>query len=454
PPGASGFVNDTHGAPISTVLWDQYAYLAEYGLEKLIPREITSVEAEGLVRDLVPRALRRPADLRVAEILKRMGGKSGEQLVETVKQELRTILMSPGFLYRGLLMERQPETGQQAVDEFELAERLSYFLWEDMPDAELTEVAANGTLRNPEVLARQVDRLLASPKARSLAESFGVQWLQLDQIDEVSSDANARATLKSQPIDFLAHLFTQDRPIMELIDSKTAFANYLTAKYYGNDRKQLKKHIKPKGVERQIAPNQEITLEHATERGGIMTIPGVLAMNHGPIHRGTWMLQAILGEHLGEPPADIPPIKPNPPGKKLTFRERFEDHRSNSACARCHQKIDPLGFALQAYDDDGMFKPSDDIDTSGKLPTGETFQDYAELKEILLTARRETIIRNAVERTLSYALCRNLELHDQPTVKAMTKSLHESNGTWRDLFLEVATSLPFQETIISSQDPS
>ncbi|MEM0927127.1 MAG: DUF1585 domain-containing protein, partial [Planctomycetota bacterium] len=99
-------------------------------------------------------------------------------------------------------------------------------------------------------------------------------------------------------------------------------------------------------------------------------------------------------------------------------------------------------------------KPSDDIDTSGKLPTGETFQDYAELKEILLTARRETIIRNAVERTLSYALCRNLELHDQPTVKAMTKSLHESNGTWRDLFLEVATSLPFQETIISSQDPS
>lgn len=454
PPGASGFVNDTHGAPISTVLWDQYAYLAEYGLEKLIPGEMTSAEAENLIRDFVPRALRRPADERVEEILKRTTGTSGADLVEVVKAELKTILMSPGFLYRGLFMERQPGSRQQAVDDFELAERLSYFLWEDMPDAELAEVAANGTLRDPEVLARQVDRLLASPKARSLAESFGVQWLQLDQIDEVNNDANARATLKSQPIDFLAYLFTQDRPIMELIDSKTAFANYLTAKYYGDDRKQLKKHIKPKGVERQVAPNQEISLEHATERGGIMTIPGVLAMNHGPIHRGTWMLQAILGEHLGEPPADIPPIKPNPPGKKLTFRERFEDHRSNSACARCHQKIDPLGFALQAYDDDGMFKPSEGIDTSGRLPTGETFQDYAELKEILLTARRESIIRNAVERTLSYALCRKLELHDQPTVKAITKTLDESNGTWRDLFVEVANSLPFRETIILSQDPS
>tara|TARA_R110002096_G_scaffold11515_9_gene42373 strand:- start:1113 stop:2945 length:1833 start_codon:yes stop_codon:yes gene_type:complete len=450
PPGASGFVNDTHGAPLSAVLWDQYSYLADVALERWVNDDLSIEQAETMIREFVPRALRRPvSEHQMANILESIADKDGEALSAAVRNELKVVLMSPAFMYRGLLMEGEP--GQQPVDDFELAERLSYFLWEDMPDAELMQLAGEGTLAESGVLARQLDRMLDSPKARSLAESFGVQWLGLDQIDEAFSDANQRETMKSQPIDFLDYLFTENRPVMELVDSKTAFANYLTAKYYGNDRKQIQRHIKPKGVEQQVAPNQKIVLEHAHDRGGILTIPGVLAMNHGPILRGTWMLRAILGEHLGEPPADVPPIKPSPPGQELTFRERFEQHRSNVACARCHQKIDPLGFALQAYSDDGAFRPSAEIDTSGKLPSGETFQDYAELKAILLTNQREAIIRNAVERTMSYALCRKLELHDQPAVKAITQTIHESDGTWRDLFFEVVTSLPFRETMIISQ---
>ncbi len=453
PPGASGFVNDTHGAPLSTVLWDQYSYLADVALERWIGDELNFDQAETLIREFLPRALRRPVpEGQIAPILESIRNKEGKALSAAVRNELKVVLMSPAFLYRGLLMEGK--SGRQPVDDFELAERLSYFLWEDVPDAELMKLAFDGTLGESGILAQQVDRMLASPKARSLAESFGVQWLGLDQIEEAFSDANQKVTMKSQPIDFLNYLFTENRPVMELIDSKTTFANYLTAKYYGDDRKQLERHIKPKGVEQQVAPNQKITLEHTTERGGILTVPGVLAMNHGPILRGTWMLRTILGEHLGEPPADIPAIQPSPPGQKLTFRERFEAHRSSAACARCHQKIDPLGFALQAYSDDGSFKPSKQIDTSGKMPTGETFQDYAELKAILLTHQREAIIRNAVERTMSYALCRKLELHDQPTVKAIAQTIHETDGTWRDLFLEVVNSLPFQETMIVSSGPS
>ncbi len=188
-------------------------------------------------------------------------------------------------------------------------------------------------------------------------------------------------------------------------------------------------------------------------------MPGILTMNQGPIQRGTWMLRRILGEQLGEPPADIPAIKGNPRGQNLTFRERFELHRADAGCARCHEKIDPLGFALEAYDINGQFllstdrrvtKKSKPIDTSGKLPSGETFNDFAELKAILLTSQREPIVRNIVERTLAYALCRKLTRSDQPIVDAITKNLCDNDGTWQSLFLQVANSLPFRETIIET----
>jgi hypothetical protein len=187
-------------------------------------------------------------------------------------------------------------------------------------------------------------------------------------------------------------------------------------------------------------------------------MPGILTMNIGPIQRGTWMLRQILGEQLGEPPADIPAIQPSPPGENLSFRERFEAHRSDASCARCHEKIDPLGFALDGYDQNGKFMLASDqakgkklpppIDTSGKLPTGEAFKDFAELKAILMTSQRETIVRNIVEHTLAYALCRKLVRSDQPTVDRITKNLCENDGTWKSLFVQIANSLPFRKTII------
>lgn len=480
PPGASGFINDTHRARLSPNIWDQYLHLSNAALEKLFsksgrtqlgeflsaslpdewqPEDLSQKQAERLIRTFVPRALRRPApENQLSRMLSVISGKGGAELLTATKFELRAVLMSPQFFYRGLLMKGEPGK-QQAVDSFELAERLSYFLWEDRPDEELTRLALDGSLSDEKILNAQVSRMLVSPKARSLAESFGAQWLGIDSLDElVGKDPIRHHALKNQAIDFLNYLFTEQRPVMELIDSKVTFVNQGTSGFYGKDRQRMKRYTKSKGIERQRTPNQKLELVHAEGRGGLLTMPGILTMNQGPIQRGTWMLRRIMGVEVGEPPADTPPIKGSPRGKNLSFRERFEAHRSNPSCARCHVKIDPLGFALEAYDRNGQFldsserlkgKPST-IDSSGKLPSGETFKNFAELKSILSTSQQEVIVRNIVEQTLSYALCRKLTRSDQAVVDAISENLCENKGTWSSLFQQVANSVPFRETMIEA----
>lgn len=480
PPGDSGFINDTHRARLSPVVLEQYHHLSQAALEKLFSlsgreqlggllgetlsaewraEDLAPEQAEKLIRVFAPKAWRRPVpDEILSKMLSGIEGKTGVDLVAATKFELQAVLLSPAFFYRGLLMTGDPGK-QQPVDSYELAERLSYFLWEDSPDDELTRLAADGSLADGKVLNAQVVRMLSSTKARSLAESFGEQWLALKNLDDlVGKDPIRHHALKVQIVEFLNYLFTENRPVMELIDSKVTFVNQGTSGFYGKDRQQLKRFTKVKGIERQRTPHQRLELVHAEGRGGLLTMPGILTMNQGPIQRGTWMLRRILGVRVGEPPADTPPIKGNPPGKKLTFRERFELHRSHASCARCHEKIDPLGFALEGYDRSGQFlhsaerlkqKPSK-IDTSGKLPGGESFENFAELKSILLTKQREGIVRNVVEQTLAYALCRKLTHRDQVVVDNITKNLCENNGTWLSLFQQVANSLPFRETIFEA----
>jgi hypothetical protein len=477
PPGSSGFINDTHGAALSPAIWEQYAFLTDSAIERLFapkqrpqleamigeklppkwePSTLTLDQSRSLIQRFVPRALRRHvSDERLRTSLDPLKDKSGPDLLKALKFEMKAVLLSPAFLYRGLLVERFPGT-QRQVDPFELAERLSYFLWEDQPDDELMALASNGSILKKEVITTQVKRMLKSPQARNLAESFGVQWLGIANLDEMIKNPISHHSLRTQPVLFLNHLFTENRPVIELINSKTTFVNEGVSGFYGQDRGKMKRHPKPKGIERQTTPFNKFTLEKATWRGGIITMPGILTMNRGPIQRGTWLLRRVLGVRLGEPPADVPPIKPAPRGQKLTFRERFERHRTDPSCARCHEKIDPLGFALDAYDANGRFidrngKTANGPDTSGKLPTGESFENYAGLKEILLGPQKEKIIRNSVERTLSYAMCRKLSRTDQPTIDRITKSIVKDNGTWEDLFVEIVNSLPFRETIFEGE---
>lgn len=465
PPGKSGFKNDTHANPMTVHIWDQYASLCDTAIEDLFsPRRrselnalagplksehITQEIAARLVRRFTTKAWRRPlSDDEFATITARFAGLKDEPLTTAVKLELKAILMSPSFNHRGLRMPLKP--GQrQPVDGYELAERLSYFLWADMPDDQLFAHAEAGELSNAETLADEIDRMLASPKARSLADVFGEEWFTLKEIEGLNNNPPVMVALKSQPLDFLDYLFTQNRPLLELVDSKTTFVSPFTARNYGADAKQLKRYSKQRGIEVEVVPNQKIELLKTTERGGILTIPGVLAMNKGPINRGAWVLDRILGDPLPDPPANVGQVAGNKRGENLSFRERFEQHRSQAACAVCHDKIDPIGFALEGFNNSGAYvlTKTKNIDTSGQLPSGESFTGIAELKTILATSRRQTVLRNIVRRTMSYALCRKLTLYDYSTVESLVSQMDESNGTWRDLFVAIAATPQFQETI-------
>lgn len=485
PPGKSGFQNDTHANPLTLPVWNQYSILVDAGLEELFsparrkelqvytgPIEgafFSNEQAKQLIAKFAAKAWRRPVLVDdLTKLTSRVNGLTNEALVTETKLILKSTLMSPRFLYRGLQMPTAT-TGRQKVDAYELAERLSYFLWADMPDAELLATAADGAIFETTVMKTQIERMLASPKARSLTDDFATQWLALDEIEKVSDNEPLMVALKSQPLDFMHYLFTENRPLLELIDSETAFVSAHTARMYGADAKQMQRYSKQKGIEIEIVPNQRIKLIETGVRGGILTMPGVLAMNKGPIIRGVWVLQRILGDDLPEPPANVGQVQGNKRGENLTFRERFEQHRANASCAVCHDKIDPLGFALEGFNGGGAYmlkgyrptkkelkrgyKPvnASQIDTSGKLPSGETFQTIEQLKKILATTQREQVIRNMVRQTMAYALCRKLKAHDQPTVQAIVTKLSETNGTWQDLFVAIATSPQFQQTIVEEK---
>ncbi len=480
PPGASGFFNDTHSTPLSSSLLESYAYLAGVSLDRLFSKKgkdslsrmigqngdwdgkITPTLAEEIVQSFLPRILRRTVpEERIKAVLDPLKDKQGKELVSALKFELKTALISPEFLYRGFLANPEGSIGRKSVDAFELAERISYFLWEDMPDDELFQSARNGDLQDKAEVGRQVARMLADPRARNLSESFGVQLLGLSSIDDqIKNNPIHLHAMRTQPRDFLHYLFTEDRPVMELLDSNVTFVNQSTSGFYGNDRKRLAPFHKPRGIERQRTMNQRLELKEAEGRGGILTMPSILSMNHGPILRGTWILRTILGVRLGEPPADVPPIKPPPRGQKMTFRERFEAHRSNATCARCHEKIDPIGFALDGYDKNGKYLLASyhkrgnqpPIDTSGKLPSGEVFENFQGLKSILLTNRREQVIRNLTTRLLSYALCRKLGRGDHSVVEEIASKASLENSTWQELLIEVANSTPFRETVFGTME--
>ena len=502
PPGPSGFKNDTSANPLTTNVWEQYSFLLDDALEQwlslgnrnrlevitgpITSKHMTPEQCEKLLNWMLRRIYRRtPTTETIQTCVASIRGKEGTELESALRMELKSVLMSLPFIYRGLLAtvddlkvrdQDDSPVSYGRVDDHELAERLSYFLWGDMPDERLMQLADEGTLRIPETYASEIARMLADPKSRNLAENFGLEWFSLDEILTVSKNPPVSHALRQQPIDFLNYLFIEGRPLLELIDSKVAFVNPHTAKFYPGDRKRMAAYKKQRGIEVEAVPNQRLELVGTSERGGLLTMPGILTMNRGPVMRGTWMLEKVLGEHLPDPPADVGQVKPNQTGENLTFRERFELHRSDATCAICHNKIDPLGFAMQAYDSTGAYNPTglnptkgknrkqkknkvkeDEhafvdpplLDTSGRLPGGQSFEDFRELKQILLTSQRRRIIENIVKRTLSYALARELNVHDMPTVDEISSELDRHGnlelreGSYHDLIHLVVNSLPF-----------
>ena len=370
--------------------------------------------------------------------------------VDAVRYSVQTLLTSPEFL---LLFEPSaPNAPLRALSDFELATRLSYFLWSTMPDSELLRVAAAGKLREPAVRQAQVKRMLAHPMARQFAENFAGQWLGVREYDSVipaldykDYDAALREANQEEPIAFFEEVLRNDLSVLNFIDSDFTMANERLAKFYG-------------------IPNvageefRRAALQPEQHRGGVLTMAGLLTyLSDGtrtqPVRRGAWILEEIFNNPPAPPPPNAGEIQPNASGKNLTVRERLEMHRNEPTCASCHAKIDPLGLALENYDAIGAWRTKQNgegfrsgnapaIDATGKLPSGREFKNPGEFKQALL-AEKDRFARALTQKVLTYALGRPVGYTDTDTVEQITAQLAANQYRMHSLIQAVVGSEPF-----------
>jgi len=362
-----------------------------------------------------------------------------------VRRLIARVLVSSAFLYRG----EKAAAGEKAapVNDWELATRLSFFLWSSAPDAELRALAASGQLHEPEVLAAQMRRMVKDAKSERLAREFGCQWLHvrdLATLDEKSERhfptfVSLRGAMQEETERFFTDLFQQDRPVLSLIDADHVFVNGPLARHYG-----LK--VSGEGWQR-------VDGVRAQGRGGVLAFASTLARQSGasrtsPILRGNWLTEVLLGDKLPRPPKDVP-ILPETAPQGLTERQLIEKHSSDPVCARCHQRVDPFGFALEGFDAIGRARSKDaaglDIDTRTVLPGGVSVDGLNGLRDYLLTRRQDDFLRQFSRKLLGYALGRAVQLSDKPLLDAMVARLKTGEGRVGGALELIVLSSQFRE---------
>jgi len=410
--------------------------------------------ARKILSDFSRRAFRRPVRAEEVERLLKvydLSAKDGDSFERSVQNALQAVLVSPHFLFRVELNSSAPgastSTTARSLSGWELASRLSYFLWSSMPDEELLNLAASGELEKPEVLEKQARRMLRDPKAGALVENFGEQWLTLRNLKTAAPDPQRfptfneelRAAMLKETQLFLQAIIREDRSVMELFDANYTFLNERLAKHYGI----------PGVTGDQF---RRVSLSGG-QRGGILKQASILTVTSNPtrtnpVKRGKWILEQILGTPPPPPPPNVPELKEDD-GKMLigSVRERLEQHRKDPSCASCHSRLDPLGFALENYDPVGAWREkdgNDPVDASGTLPTGDRFKGPAEFQKILLKQKGQ-IVRNLSERMLTYALGRGVEHEDRCTVDEITASAAKNGYRFSSLVASVVKSEPFRK---------
>ncbi len=375
---------------------------------------------------------------------------SGQSFHDAVRVGLAAALTSPKFLY---LVEPSPGAGPRPLDGYELASRLSYFLWNSMPDAALSELAAGGGLAEPAAVRAQVRRMLADPKAARFVESFGAQWLRTDTFlafepgertyrdyDEALGAAAVR-----EPLEFLRHLLDEKRSALEFLDSDFAMVNARLARHYGID-----------GVSGDAFRPAE--LPPGSPRGGLLGMMGVhLAGSDGvrtkPVSRAVYVREVLFNDPPDPPPPNAGEVEPNIRGERLTVRERLLQHLEIESCASCHRSLDPYGLALENFNVIGAWRDRQDgeefrgertppIDASGRLPNGEPFADFAEFRA-LLAAQGDRFRRALAEKLFVYALGRPLEPGDDSALNDAVAAVRAGGDTFHALIESIATSRQF-----------
>lgn len=386
-----------------------------------------------------------------------------------VRESLRSVLSSPSFLMRTDSRDVRPGG---ALGDYALASRLSYFLWASMPDDELFELAREGSLADPRAIEAQAARMLRDRKAREMSDTFAVQWLQLNELFGAQPDVerfkryyiyDAFGTNKGNlGLDMLAEalllfetVMIEDRPALDFLDARYAYLNSRLMKHYRLDEafdRQLKQAANQLG--KRDALRFFRVEPPGRARGGVLDLGATLTMNStplrtSPVFRGAWVLEAIFNRPPLPPPNAVPALEEQKrEAGHLTVRQKLEAHRRNPACAACHNRIDPLGHALENFDPVGVWRTHDEgaaIDPSGELAGGRRFATPAEFKDALLV-RKDEFARGFAEHLLSYALNRKIEHYDMPAVRAMVDNAAQKEYRFSRFVVEAALSRPFRYT--------
>ena len=377
------------------------------------------------------------------QVLFRGARASGDDYVTAMRLPVRAALVSPAFLFR----TEEVETGGGAyrVSGRELANRLSYFLWLSLPDERLAELGARGSLADPEVLEAEVVRMLKDPRSQRMSRVFGMQWLRIGGLGQKirpdralfphADDALLEA-MKEESVLFIDSVFREDRPLRTLLDADYTFANERLAAHYGMS-----------GVAGDEMRRVRIDGD-GMGRGGVLTQASVLTVTSSPrrsspVFRGKWILDVMLGQPPPPPPPNIPALGAAAERDVVSLREALGAHRAEAACASCHDRIDPLGFALEAFDATGRLREGR-VDNAGVLPDGSAFEGHDGLKELLRTKREGEFVRHFASRLLVFALGRELRFTDERALVTMLGRVREAGGSSRALVREIVLSYPFQ----------
>jgi hypothetical protein len=416
-------------------------------LQKLLPR----IYRVGLSESEISR------HLELFKVTKQ--GQTGN--FEALRVVLKAALISPRFIFREET-KTNLDKKQKAylLDDFALANRLSYFLWSSLPDDALWQRALSGTLRSN--LAKEARRMLDDPKSEAFTTNFTGQWLQLRDLEMSNPDRRRfpnfsdglRSDMRKETEYFFTYLLRENRPISEFLTANYTFSNKKLADYYKLDGKfdDKFKKVSLSGVNR-------------TQRGGLLSHSSILTITSNPtrtspVKRGRWVLDNLLGAPPKEPPPGIPELEAPSSGAdfKLSLREQLANHSRSSDCSSCHASMDAMGFALENYDAIGKWRSNEDgkpIDSIGKLATGEVFSGPMELQKFIADKKLSAFTRSLTEKLLTYGIGRGMEYYDRQAIEKIARKVSLKGQGLEDLIVEIVLSPPFTlsgERTLSSQD--
>lgn len=368
-----------------------------------------------------------------------------------IREVFASVLVSPHFLY--LVEHRQPGVKDQRVDAFELASRLSYFLWSSQPDSQLLELAEQGKLQQPAVLEGEIARIMADPRFTQFIERFVDQWLDLDALNRVAVnpeyfpafEETLKEHMRRETHAYFAEILHNDRSALELLDSDWAMLNRPLARHYGLDGPRASRF-------------ERVALNTEERRGGLLSQGAYLLANSNgedshPIKRAVWILDRLLDSPPAPPPPDVPELDSESPDlAKLTLKEQLAVHRQKESCANCHQTIDPWGIPLEHFDAVGRWRdevpahrkrPATPVDAASTLPGGVQVDGLEQLQQYLVEHRRDLFARAIVKRMMAYGLGRSLDYGDRQAVERLTDRFIQSDFRLKSLIVDFVQSDAF-----------